>query len=130
MDYSSYAESTASTGASMLTLVFELAIAVLAVVAMWVLFQKAGREGWKSIIPFYNAWVEFDIVYGAGWKMFLLLVPLLNIALSIMFRYRIAQVYGRSTAFAICNIFFSPITDLIMAFDGKSNYQGPCSSFM
>ena len=129
MDYSAYAEST-SSGASAVTLIFDLVIGVAALVALWVLFEKAGREGWKAIIPFYNAWVEFDIVYGAGWKMFLLLVPILNIALSIMFRFRIAQVYGRSTAFAICNIFFSPITDLIMAFDGKSNYQGPCSSFM
>ena len=129
MDYSAYAVST-SSGASAVTLIFDLVIGVAALVALWVLFEKAGREGWKAIIPFYNAWVEFDIVYGAGWKMFLLLVPILNIALSIMFRFRIAQVYGRSTAFAICNIFFSPITDLIMAFDGKSNYQGPCSSFM
>ena len=130
MDYSSYAESTASTGASTLMLVFDLAIAVLAVVAMWVLFQKAGREGWKSIIPFYNVWVSFDIVYGAGWKMFLMLVPLLTIAVSIMYSYRMAKAFGRSTAFAVCNIFFSPITNLIMAFDGKSNYEGPCSSFL
>ena len=112
------------------SIVIELIVGVLTIVALWVLFEKAGKEGWKSIIPIYNAWVEFDIVYGAGWKMFLLLVPILNIALSIMFRYRLAKVYGRSTAFAICNIFFSPITDLIMAFDGKSNYEGPCSSFM
>lgn len=129
MSSSEYAEAGA-VAASGFTMVVELIVAIALIVAMWFLFEKANVEGWKAIIPLYNAWCEFDIVYGAGWKMFLLLVPVLNIAVSIMFNFRMAQVYGRSTAFAICNIFFSPITMLIMAFDGKSSYQGPCSSFL
>ena len=39
-----------SPGATFLSLAF----AVLAIVAMWKIFEKAGKPGWAAIIPFYN----------------------------------------------------------------------------
>ena len=45
--YSSEAPSTAS-------LLIELSIAILTIVANWKVFTKAGRPGWASIIPIYN----------------------------------------------------------------------------
>ena len=41
-----------------------LALVVLGVVAMWRIFTKAGEEGWKCLIPFYNGYKLFDI----GWE--------------------------------------------------------------
>ena len=38
-----------------------LAIAVLGIVAMWKIFEKAGEPGWAAIIPFYNLYVLFKI---------------------------------------------------------------------
>ena len=34
--------------------ILSLAVAVLGVVAMWKIFEKAGEPGWAAIIPFYN----------------------------------------------------------------------------
>ena len=127
MDYTSYAETGSGSGIS---IVLNLALSIATLVAWWVLFDKAGKDGWRSIIPFLNAWEMFDIIYGAGWKFLLLLVPVLNFAVVILYPYRLAKAFGRSTAFAVLTIFFTPIMLLIMAFDGKSYYVGPCSSFL
>lgn len=31
------------------------------IVSLWFIFAKAGEEGWKSIIPFYNSYMQFKI---------------------------------------------------------------------
>ncbi len=44
-----------------------LAVFIVAVVAMWKIFEKAGVEGWKAIIPVYNGWVLAEIAGKPGW---------------------------------------------------------------
>ena len=34
-----------------------LGLIILNYVAMWMLFKKAGEEGWKGLIPFYNEYI-------------------------------------------------------------------------
>lgn len=104
-------------------------IGILSIVAYWVLFTKAGEAGWKSLIPFYNTYIMFKIVYDNGWKFLLCLVPILGTIVSLMFYVRLAQVYGKGIGFGILNLFFMPITLLILAF-GKSSYEGPIYSFL
>ena len=53
---------------------FSLAVAVLGIVAMWKIFEKAGEPGWAAIIPFYNAYVLFKITWGNGWMFLLMLI--------------------------------------------------------
>ena len=52
------------------SLVISTAWAVLAVVGRWLLFRKAGKPGWHSIIPILNAYDEFDLCWKGG-KVFL-----------------------------------------------------------
>lgn len=40
-----------------------LVIAILVIVAMWKIFKKAGEPGWKAIIPIYNNYILFKIVW-------------------------------------------------------------------
>lgn len=47
--------------------IFVLIYYVLLVIASWKIFKKAGEPGWKSIIPFYNAYILFKIVNLKGW---------------------------------------------------------------
>ncbi len=129
LDSSEDAFAAAAAGVSAVSSIISLAISVLAIVAAWVLFTKAGEAGWKSIIPIYNGWTMCKIVYGQGWKIFLMLVPVLNFIFAIAYSIRIAQVYGKGIGFGILNLFFAPITTLILAF-GNSSYQGPVDSFI
>lgn len=56
------------TSVSVVTLFFLLAAystaySVLHYVATWRLFKKAGEQGWKSLIPFYNQYTLFKLTW-------------------------------------------------------------------
>lgn len=130
MDYSSFADayqqtSTGSTGSS----VVSLAVSIIGIVAWWFLNVKAGEPGWAAIIPFYGAWVEFRIAYGSGWKCLLLLVPILNIVVYVMFSIRLAQAYGAGIGMGILCMLLPTVGYCILAF-GPYTYQGPTDKFL
>ncbi len=129
LEQSSEAGIAVFAGIYMIILIISLILSVVTIIATWKLFDKAGHEGWKSLIPIYNAYVLFEIVYGSGWKFLLCFVPFLNYVVSVMFYIRMAQAYGKGIGFGILNIFFYPITMCILAF-GDSYYEGPCDSFI
>ena len=92
-------------------------------IALWKIFKKAGRHGWAALIPFYNMYVLFDIVWGKGIKFLMLLIPIYNIILSVKTMLRLAKEFGKSTGFGVGLIFLSPIFLLILGF-GKAEYIG------
>lgn len=98
-------------------------IAVVMIVANWKIFTKAGKPGWASIIPFYNQYVMFEVAGMNGWMFLLLLVPIVNIVISIMLYLNLAKAFGKSTGFAIGLILLNPIFSLILAF-GSAKYIG------
>lgn len=93
------------------------------IIGMWKLYEKAGEKGWKCLIPIYNNYILYEIVYGNGWKYFLTFVPVLNIAVSIALVFRMAEVFGESTEYGVGLLLMPHIFILILAFD-KSEYQG------
>jgi hypothetical protein len=101
-----------------------IAISILSIIAMWKIFEKAGEPGWASIVPIYNTYVLFKIVFGDGLKMLLLLIPIVNIIYSIKLSLKLATVFGKSTGFGIGLLFLTPIFELILAF-GDAEYAGP-----
>lgn len=44
-----------------------LIIGLIQIIAMWVVFEKAGRPGWASIVPFYSMWVLAEVGDKPGW---------------------------------------------------------------
>ena len=103
--------------------ILSLALAVLGIVAMWKIFEKAGEPGWAAIIPFYNLYVLFKITWGNGWKFLLLLIPIANIVFAIITMVKLAKAFGKSGGFAVGLIFLSIIFYCILAFD-QSEYLG------
>ena len=100
-----------------------LAIAVLGIVAMWKIFEKAGEPGWAAIIPFYNLYVLFKITWGNGWKFLFLLIPIANFVFLIITMVKLAKAFGKSGGFAVGLIFLSIIFYCILAF-GDAQYIG------
>lgn len=105
------------------TTLLGLAFGVLAIVAMWRIFEKAGEPGWAAIIPFYNLYVLFKITWGSGWKFLLMLIPIANIVIAIITMVKLAKAFGKSGGFAVGLIFLSIIFYCILAFD-QSQYLG------
>lgn len=121
MEYAGeYASQGASTGSMILSLVFY----IISVVALWKMFEKAGEAGWKSIIPLYNLYVMFKIAWGKGWMFLLLLIPVVNIVIGIMFDIKLAKSYGGGIGMILLCIFLPTISYLILGF-GSAEYIGP-----
>ena len=119
---------------------------ILRVIADWKIFTKAGEPGWKSLIPVYNLYVEYDICWnglmGLLYAALLIALNLINystapnwvivvalvlaicaLALNIKQSFALARSFGKSTGFAVCLVLFGPICRLILGF-GKARYIG------
>lgn len=108
------------TGVYMLV---SMVVLVLAIVACWKIYTKAGEPGWASLVPFYSNYVLFKIVFGKGWLFLLLFIPIVNAIMIIILIFKLAQVFGHGVGFGFGLLFLSPIFLLILAFD-SSEYEG------
>ena len=103
---------------------FAFIIAVIA--GWWMMFEKAGEAGWKSLIPIYNIIVLLKIVGREWWWVLLMLIPFVGLIIWIIVALDLAKVFGRGTGFAIGLIFLTPIFALILGF-GSDTYKGPAA---
>ena len=121
--YDYYYEYSTPVYASPVVSIASLALSVLLLVAMWVLFKKAGKPGWAAIVPFYNIYVMYEITWGSGWRFLMLLIPFYNIVLGIQTQVKLAKAFGKGGGFAVGLIFLPYVFHPILAFDG-SVYRG------
>ena len=125
---------------------------VLQVIAYWKMFTKAGVPGWKSIIPFYNMYIQYKLTYkterfwlviglavvigilnsiiasSAGTIVlilgFLTYAAAIAIAVvQIIANVKLSKSYGYGGGFAVGLIFLPVIFTLILGF-GSSEYIG------
>lgn len=124
------------TSALIVMFVFILAIAILVIVAMWKIFQKAGEPGWKAIIPFYNSYTMYKIVWDTKffWINFGLgvltgiinllpplafigyIVSIATFVIEVMLLNKLAKSFGHGTGFTIGLIFLPYVFFLILGF--------------
>lgn len=129
-DYSTSAASTAAAGliigALMLPLIIAAVIGVIAIIAQWKIFTKAGEAGWKSIIPIYNVITLFQIVNINPLFILVALIPIVGgigmAIISIVAIIRLCKGFGKSDGFIVGCVLLSFIFMLILAFD-KSTWN-------
>lgn len=123
MSYS-YSVSTGAVGGMGFSMIFCLIVSIVAIVSLWKVFAKAGKPGWAAIVPIYNLYTLFDVVYGKGIKFLWLLVPVANMVFMIVVYYKLVKAFGKSGGFGV-GLIFLPIVFLpILAFS-DSAYAGP-----
>ncbi len=54
-------------------------LTVISLYGLFLLFKKAGKQGWEAIIPFYREYVMTQLIGRPAWWVALLLVPIVNI---------------------------------------------------
>ena len=104
-----------------------LAVLVVAIVAMWKIFTKAGEAGWKTIIPIYNIYIMLKIVGRPGWWLLLYLVPLVNIVVSLVVAIDLAKSFGRSEVFGVVAVWLFSLVGYLMLGFGSDEYKGPAA---
>jgi hypothetical protein len=115
-------------GWSVSILIF-LTVSVVMLVARWKLYQKAGREGWESIIPIYSSYVLYDIAMGNGILFLLGWLPIVNYVMYIVLYVNLAKSFGKDVGYMLGLIFLNPIFLCILAF-GDAEYVGPQGTAM
>ena len=100
-----------------------LAFIVAVIAGWWMMFEKAGEAGWKSIIPIYNIIILLKIVGREWWWVILFLIPIVGFIVWIIVALDLAKAFGRGTGFGIGLIFLTPIFALILGF-GSDTYKG------
>jgi hypothetical protein len=80
--------------------VLYFAVIVLVIASMWKVFSKAGQPGWASLIPIYNTYVLLKVAGKPGWWLILLLIPVVDIVISIIMQVALANRFGKGGGFA------------------------------
>jgi hypothetical protein len=119
--------SDGAAAAAGIQLVVQLILAVVVIASQWVLFGKAGKPGWASIIPIYNTIVLLEIVGRPLWWIVLLLIPFVNIVILIIVLNDLSKSFGKGVGFTVGLILLSIVFFPLLAF-GDAQYIGPAAA--
>ena len=123
-DYYDYYTDSSPPTFNPLPTIISLALCVFVLVCMWIVFRKAGKPGWAAIVTFYNLFVLFDITWGSGMRVLLLLIPIYNIYFVIKMNIDWAKAFNQGVGFGIGLLLLPFIFQLILAFGGDQYRDG------
>ncbi len=104
-------------------MIISLIISLLMIVSTWVIFEKAGDAGWKSIVPIYNCYVLMEVSGCPGWWVVLMFIPIVNMVFFLLAMLSLAGKFGKGALFGV-GLWLLPMIFLPwLAFDG-SQYEG------
>jgi len=116
-------DTAASAAVSLPTTLFAIVLGVLTIIALWKIFTKAGEHGWASIVPLYNAYVQFRVAGFNPWMFLLMLIPIVNIVLAIMVALRLGKAFGKSTVWSIFLLLLLPTIGYLILGFGSATYD-------
>ncbi len=118
--------------------------AIIVVIARWKIFTKAGEQGWKALIPFYNMYTQITIcapvlifwIYLGGYiasavfsrfdNSFCAILAgvgsLVVFVMNVFASLKLSKAFGHGVGFAIGLILLNPVFMLILGF-GSSEYD-------
>ncbi|MDW8338562.1 MAG: DUF5684 domain-containing protein [Thermoleophilia bacterium] len=102
--------------------VIYLALYALVVAGWWKIFEKAGEEGWKAIVPIWNFIVLLRIVGREWWWVLLALIPIVGFVIWIIVALDLARSFGRGTGFAIGLVLLPFVFAIVLGF-GSATYR-------
>lgn len=114
-------------GVGIVTWLISVAVGIFVIICVWKIYTKAGKPGWASIVPIYNILVLLEIVGRPWWFLLLMLVPVVNVVISIMIIFDEAKVFGKGVGFGFGLLLLSPIFNALLAF-GDATYKGPIAN--
>jgi len=121
-------DSAAAAGGGAFATVLYLIIAVVAIVAMWKLFVKAGEPGWASIIPFYNTFTLVKIAGFNPWLFLLFLIPFVNVVFAIYVMIKIGEAFGKTLGWSVIFLVILSFIGMLMLGFGSETYHKPVSA--
>lgn len=98
------------------------------IVVRWLIYRKAGKHGWASIIPIYRDVVWLKIAGITPWVLLLWFIPIIGwISLALIMivtKFQVAKAFGRSGWFGLGLWILPIIFESIIAFSKETKYIG------
>ena len=113
-----------SIGMLLIPLIISLAVTIFLMICQWIIFKKAGKNGWEAIVPVYNFVILLKITELPMWYIALLFIPFAQIYVIIKINIELAKKFGESGGFAALLILVPVVGFPILAFDKKKVYNG------
>lgn len=140
----------AMAGVLVVVALIALALAIFMVVCNVFIYKKMGAPGWAAIVPFYNTWVLYDMVWSTMpwfwvnignfivsqvvsklssssdfflWGILSFLCTILSLGLMIAQNIKLAKAFGQSAGFTV-GLCLLPVVFLPMLAFGSAEYQG------
>lgn len=87
---------------SLLLGVLGLAYVIALIIAMWRIFEKAGRPGWEAIVPIYNGYILItQILKKEWWWLLLCFIPYVGVIPAVILYIALARSFGRDVGIGI-----------------------------
>ncbi len=107
-------------------LIFLLIGYILLSVGLYFIFQKAGEEGWKGLVPGLNLVVWCRLIGRKGWYAAWLLFPIVNIFIYAAMAIDMVQSFRHySFLDSVLAVLFAPFYFLYLGLNEKETYDGP-----
>lgn len=98
------------------TLLTPVAIIGLFMYSNIVIYTKLGRYWWEALVPFYNLYVLFDVLYSSGVRFLLMFIPFYGIYVAIKSTLDLGSYFDKPMSFRLGMVFMPIIFYPILAF--------------
>src|SRR5690606_41925841 len=70
-------------------------LTIASLYGLYLLYRKAGKQGWEAIIPFYGQYVMAQLVGRPTWWVLLLLIPIVNVFIFYDLFLNLIKAFGK-----------------------------------
>lgn len=108
-------------------------------IGLWKVFQKAGKNGWEAIVPFYSSWILVEISGLAWWYAVIIiasslgvvagstgigaLLSLASLVANYFVCYNLSKKFNQDIGFSVLMFFFSFVMFPLMGISDKYRYD-------
>lgn len=102
-------------------------IFILLIASIWVLYEKAGKPGWASIIPIYSIITMLKIIGKPWWWFLLMMIPPIGAIWAIWSLNLFIAKFGKGPGYTIGCIFLPFVFFPVLAFSSDTRFEDDLS---
>jgi signal peptidase I len=105
---------------------FLISFIILVYAGLFMIFQKAGEQPWKALIPVYNFYIWLKILQKPWWWIFIMIIPGVGFLMIMILSYSTAKAFRKNNTIELIIAALFPFIYLpYLGFVSKTKFMGP-----
>jgi signal peptidase I len=114
------------SGQILVLILISVLIVLLPGIGLYKMFEKAGRPGWKGLVPFLNTWEMLNIARKPKWWFFAQFVPVAGWFFSLLIMIEFVKCFNKFKFYQHAATVFAGVLYMpYIGFNKKDRYIGP-----